>query len=147
IRTVERLARAMEECNKQWFFALSRLLLIDTQIAFAMERWKAKHGVKLVEWSDAWAQFEALNALGCYAHEHPTDIFPAIPETEVEFDAEGLGHPLLRESACVRNDVRLDSQLRFYLVSGSNMAGKSTLLRAIGVNAVLAAIGGPVRAA
>jgi DNA mismatch repair ATPase MutS len=146
VRYMERLLRAMEECNKQWFFALSRVLLIDTQVALAMERWKARHGAHLIQWLDAWAEFEALNSLGCYAHEHPDDVFPEIVADAVEIEASGLGHPLLRESACVRNDVSLNAKRKFYLVSGSNMAGKSTFLRTIAINAVLGAAGAPVRA-
>jgi hypothetical protein len=146
VRKLERLIGALEECDKQWFFALSRVLLVDTQFALAIERWKAAHGTELLDWLDAWAEFEALNALGCYAHERAEDVFPEIVKDRVEFEAEALGHPLLKASTCVRNDVHLGSERKFYLVSGSNMAGKSTFLRTIAINAVLAAAGAPVHA-
>ena len=76
-------------------------------------------------------------------HEHPGDVFPELIEGAPKFEANGLGHPLIAEDVCVRNNVRLDSSVKFYLVSGSNTAGKSTFLRAIGINAILAAAGGP----
>jgi hypothetical protein len=146
VRRLELLIRAVDQCGKEWFDGPSRLLVVRTQLALAIERWKARHGKDLRIWLDAWAEFEALSALGCYAHEHPNDVFPELLEGAVEFEAAGLGHPLLPENACVRNDVHLNEALKFYLISGSNMAGKSTLLRAIGVNAVLACAGAPVRA-
>jgi len=90
---------------------------------------------------------EALSALAGYAYEHPADPFPEFEEGGALFDAKGLAHPLLAESRAVRNDVRLGGELRLIVVSGSNMSGKSTFLRAIGMNAVLAFMGAPVRSA
>lgn len=146
IRKLDRLVRALDQCNKEWFYAISRALLVDTHLALAIERWKTVHKDHLSAWLDTWGEFEVLNALACYAHEHPTDVFPEMLNGVPAFEAVGLGHPLLPESECVRNEVRLDTVRRFYLVSGSNMAGKSTFLRAIGINAVLGAAGAPVRA-
>lgn len=146
VRRLERIIRAVAECNKEWFYGPSRLLLLHAQLALAGERWKVRHSRELTVWLEAWAEFEALNSLGGYAHEHPEDVFPEIAENATAFEASALGHPLLPEGACVRNDVELDGDRRFYLVSGSNMAGKSTFLRTMGVNAVLASAGAPVRA-
>jgi len=144
---LERLFHTVEQCNKDWFNGPSRLLLVRTQVGLEVERWKARHEKDLRTWLDAWAEFEALNSLGVYAHEHPEDVFPAIADDGITvFEASALGHPLLPESVCVRNDVHLDSARKFYLVSGSNMAGKSTFLRTIGINGVLASAGAPVRA-
>jgi DNA mismatch repair ATPase MutS len=89
---------------------------------------------------------EALCSLAGYAYEHPGDPFPEIAAEGACFDAEGLGHPFIPENSCVRNDVRLGPELRVLVVSGSNMSGKSTLLRTIGANAVLSMAGAPVRA-
>jgi MutS domain V len=146
IRKLDRLIQTMDQCNKEWSYAFSRALLVDTQLVLAIERWRARHGEDLRVWLDAWAEFETLSALACYTHEHPDDVFPEMLEVIAEFEATGLGHPLLPESACVRNDVHLNGTHRFYLVSGSNMAGKSTFLRTLGLNAVLASAGAPVRA-
>lgn len=146
VRQLDRLVRGFYQCDKEWFYAISRALLVDAQFALAIERWKARHAKDLAVWLEVWGEFEALNAIACYAHEHPADIFPEIVDGAPEFVAEGLGHPLIPERMCVRNGVRLDAAHRFYLVSGSNMAGKSTFLRTIGVSAVLGAVGAPVRA-
>jgi DNA mismatch repair ATPase MutS len=89
---------------------------------------------------------EALCSLASHAFEHPADPFPEFVTEPPYLEAEAIGHPLLREDRVVRNDVRLGGDLRLLLVSGSNMSGKSTLLRTLGVNAVLAQAGAPVRA-
>ena len=121
-------------------------LMYSVQVAFAAERWRAAHGASLRLWVDAIAQMEALLALAGYSFEHPADPFPEFVEGPASFEAEELGHPLVASELCVRNDVRIEAQMRVLLVSGSNMSGKSTLLRAVGLNVVLAMAGAPVRA-
>jgi DNA mismatch repair ATPase MutS len=91
-------------------------------------------------------ELDALLALASYGFENPEDVFPATIEEGALFEAEDLGHPLIPLDRVVRNDVKLGEPLRVLIVSGSNMSGKSTLLRAVGVNAVLALAGAPVRA-
>ena len=92
------------------------------------------------------AELEALGSLAGYAFENPADPFPEVlPDGPPHFDAVGLGHPLVSAATCVRNDVRVGGDVRLLMVSGSNMSGKSTLLRSVGANAVLALAGGPVR--
>jgi DNA mismatch repair ATPase MutS len=98
-------------------------------------------------WLAAVGELEALSSFAGYAAEHPEDVFPALIESEPLFDGEQIAHPLIARGAAVRNDVRLDSECRLLVVSGSNMSGKSTLLRAAGLNAVLAWAGAPVCAA
>jgi MutS domain V len=146
LRQLQRLVGACEQRRKDVFYQFSFFLGLGTQLALAIERWRSGHGADLAVWLDAWAEFEALNAIACYAYEHPRDVFPEIVEDATLFHAENLGHPLLPVRTCVVNDLHLDRESDFYLVSGSNMAGKSTWLRAIGVTAVLAAAGAPVRA-
>ena len=85
-------------------------------------------------------------SLGGYAYEHPADVFPEFVETSPCFEAEGLAHPLLPESGSVRNNLCFGDDLRVLIISGPNMAGKSTFVRAVGINAVLAQCGAPVRA-
>src|SRR5262249_20224959 len=102
-------------------------------------------GPAVGRWLAAVGEFEALSALAGYAFEHPADPFPEIA-AQACFESEGLGHPLLAADPCVRNDVKLGGELQVLLISGSNMSGKSTLLRAVGTNAVLALAGAPVRA-
>jgi hypothetical protein len=121
-------------------------LMYSVQVALAAERWRQAHGSAVRIWLRALGEIEALLALAAYSFEHPADPFPEFPRAGTCFEAEGIGHPLLPEAVCVRNDVRLCEEVRGLLVSGSNMSGKSTLLRAVGINAVLAMAGAPVRA-
>src|SRR5262249_32123673 len=107
---------------------------------------RTRSGQHVRAWLDAVGEFEALSALAGYAYERPADPFPEISGAEARFEAEGLGHPLLPEARCVRNDVALGGDVRLLMVSGSNMSGKSTLLRSVGVAAVMALAGAPVRA-
>jgi DNA mismatch repair ATPase MutS len=147
LRLLERLTNSIAECDKPYFDLPSQALIVRTQLCFAIEEWKSRHAEHLTRWLDAWAEFEVLAALSGYASEHPVDAFPQFQERRPTFVAHDLGHPLIPSQSCVRNHVSLDSSNRFYLISGSNMAGKSTLLRAIGLNAILAQCGAPVRAA
>ncbi|HEV3513847.1 MAG TPA: mismatch repair protein [Candidatus Sulfotelmatobacter sp.] len=121
-------------------------LMYSVQLAFAAERWRRAHGHAVRTWIAAVADMEALLSLAAYSFEHPADPFPEFTEGSAIFEAEELGHPLLPEAACVRNDVFIHGETRVLLVSGSNMSGKSTLLRAVGINTVLAMAGAPVRA-
>jgi len=121
-------------------------LMYSVQVAFAAERWRNAHGSALRLWTDAIGQMEALFSLATYSFEHPSDSFPLFIEGAASFDAEELGHPLVPATTCVRNNVSICGETRVLLVSGSNMSGKSTLLRAVGMNVVLAMAGAPVRA-
>jgi hypothetical protein len=115
--------------------------------ALAVEAWRRRHGAHVRGWVDALGRLEAGCSLAGYAFEHPADPFPELVDGGPIFDAAGLGHPLLPASSCVRNDLRLgEAAPSLLLLSGSNMSGKSTFLRAVGVNAVLAFAGAPVRA-
>jgi hypothetical protein len=128
----------------------SALLLFSPFLALAVERWRRVYGGRVGTWLAALAEFEATIALATYHFEHPEDPFPTIvadgARPKPVFDGTGLGHPLLPSRSMVRNDVRLTAPTQVLVVSGSNMSGKSTLLRTVGVNAVLAAAGAPVRA-
>jgi hypothetical protein len=122
------------------------LVLWDLHLSCAVERWRQVSGRALRRWLAAVGETEALTSLAGYHYEHPEDVFPDAATGKPFFDGEELGHPLLPEGVAVRNDVRLTGDLRALIVSGSNMSGKSTLLRTVGVNAVLAQAGAPVRA-
>jgi DNA mismatch repair ATPase MutS len=120
--------------------------MYSVQVAFAAERWRKAHGHAVRPWLRVVGEIEALLCLATYSYEHPEDPFPEFVEGAACFDATDLGHPLVPVAKCVRNDVRLSDGKRVFLVSGSNMSGKSTLLRTVGINAVLAMAGAPVRA-
>jgi hypothetical protein len=145
---LRRLVNRLDWQRNIFFTPIAMATLWGAQIAMAIERWRKLSGGHVREWIDAAGEFEALFALAGYSYEHPGDPFPVLMGAgEGELEAEALGHPLLDDAQCVRNSVRLGGELRLLIVSGSNMSGKSTLLRAVGLNVVLAWAGAPVRAA
>lgn len=150
-RRIARLQSRIDLLSAQanpFFAPLAFLLLWRLQCAFAIEDWRREHGPLIAGWIEAAGQFEALSSLASYACENPADPFPEIVEDDGPlFEAQGLAHPLLPAARAVPNDVHLNEATRLLLVSGSNMSGKSTLLRSVGVNVVLALAGGTVRAA
>lgn len=119
-------------------------LLWTTHWAFAIETWRLRNGASLGEWLRVIGELEALCALSAFAYEHPDAPFPEIVPDGAVFEGEGLAHPLLPPGQAVPNDAALGGRSRLYLVSGSNMSGKSTFLRTIGANAVLGLAGAPV---
>jgi len=132
--------------RNQAFAPVAFALLWHLHLPLAIETWRMKNGTFIGQWLDAIGEYEALCAIACYAFEHPADPYPELIEKGPVFDGEDLKHPLLSDDVCVPNDVRLDSSIRGWVVSGSNMSGKSTLLRTVGINAVLAFAGAPIRA-
>jgi hypothetical protein len=123
------------------------VLACRPQLAMLLDRWRQASGPAFGRWLAALGEVEALCALAAYSYECPDDPFPEVLDAGAVFEAEALGHPLFPRARCVRNDVSLgDGGPRLLIVSGSNMAGKSTFLRTVGVNAVLALAGAPVRA-
>ncbi|MFN0085941.1 MAG: MutS-related protein [Blastocatellia bacterium] len=146
IARLNRLIEILDSTRNQFFAPVAFLLLIHAHLAYAIDRWRRHSGPAVRDWLAAIGEIEALGSLAGYAFEHPADPFPEIMEGGACFEGGELGHPLLSETRCVRNDVRLGAALRVLIVSGSNMSGKSTLMRTIGVNAVLALAGAPVRA-
>ncbi len=146
IRRLARLIDILSSGHNQIFAPISALLLLGTQLAFAVERWRMRCGPAVPGWLDAVAEYEALSALATYTAEHAAHPFAELIDGDTVFDAQALAHPLLPASA-VANDVRLGGRdPHLLLISGSNMSGKSTLLRTVGLNAVLAQAGAPVRA-
>ncbi|MGA7524653.1 MAG: hypothetical protein WBW84_19545 [Acidobacteriaceae bacterium] len=147
LHRLERLFWGIAQRDKELIAVPSLLTAAGTQLVLAVERWRAKYQEQLRHWIDLWAEFDALNAIACYAFENPDHAFPELVDARRALRMDGLGHPLLPLDRCVRSDVILSESPRFWVLSGSNMAGKSTLLRAVGMNAVLAFTGAPIRAA
>ncbi len=145
IARLERLVEYLDWRGNNMFTAVARLLFWGTQFALAIEAWRQESGPHIEGWLRAVGEIEALCALSGYAYENPEDPFPELAETSC-FEAEGLGHPLVPRAELVRNDLSIGGDLRLLVVSGSNMSGKSTLLRSVGLNAALAQAGAPVRA-
>jgi hypothetical protein len=121
-------------------------LMYSVQLAYAVQRWRRRHGGAVRLWLEAVAEMEALLSLATYRYEHPGDVFPEFLEGEARVEAVKVGHPLIAAAKCVRNSLRMGGETRVLLISGSNMSGKSTLMRTVGVNTVLAMCGAPVRA-
>jgi DNA mismatch repair ATPase MutS len=121
-------------------------LMFSVQLAFVAEQWRKLHGSAVRSWLRVTGEIEALVSLAAYSYEHPADPFPDFTIGTASLDSREMGHPLIPAATCVRNDVSLPGGVGVLLISGSNMSGKSTLLRAVGVNVVLAMAGAPVRA-
>lgn len=147
IAKLNRLVAMLESRDHVLLRVFDPILLWTVQLAFAVEAWRIKSGPAIRQWLMAVGELEALSALAGYAYEHPADPFPEFIEGAAYFEGQAVAHPLLPEDRAVRNDVRIGGELRLIVVSGSNMSGKSTFLRAVGANAVLAQCGAPVRAA
>ncbi len=148
IARLRRLTDMLDSRDNPLVRALGPLVLWTTQVAMAVEAWHADNGPQVAAWLNAVSEIEALSSLANYAWEHPDDPFPAFVEDGCppRFEGEEMRHPLLAEDHSIPNSVRLADPLQLLIVSGSNMSGKSTLLRTVGVNAVLALAGAPVRA-
>jgi DNA mismatch repair ATPase MutS len=148
-RRIARLYRLLELLDSRGNLVLriiDPVALWTVHVAFAIEAWRRKSGPHLRGWLDVVGEMEALLSLAGRHYEHPADPFPEFTSESPCFDGEQLGHPLIPEARCVSNDLRLDGSLRVLVVSGSNMSGKSTLLRTVGTNVILAMAGAPVRA-
>jgi hypothetical protein len=138
---------AMLSARKNAIFALpAAFMLWGSQWAASIEAWRARAGADIPLWLDVIGEFETLVALASYAAEHPDNQYPDIVDDPARFEAKDLRHPALNDTA-VGNDLALNrTALMLIVVSGSNMSGKSTWLRTIGTNVVLALLGAPVRA-
>ena len=144
-----RLVDWFESRRNQLFAVIAWALLLPEQLSFAIEAWRARHGGAAAGWLSAIGEMEALASLATFSFEHPEYPFPELVANRESpsLSAGGLGHPLISAKVRVSNDVRLDADCRLLVVTGSNMSGKSTLLRSLGVNVALAQAGAPVCAA
>lgn len=144
IRSLEKWLEAADSRASMLHFVFAAAGLWDVHVAWGLERWRERAGAHVEDWFDALGELEALASLATLAHDHPDWAWPEFRDGTPGFEAEGLGHPLLSETVLRTSDVRLDPPGRFLLVTGSNMSGKSTLLRSIGLAAVLAQAGAVV---
>jgi hypothetical protein len=151
IKRLERVAEYVNSRHNPFARLVDVFTFWSAQLVFKAERWQEEFGPAIRGWLKAVGELEALTALAGYAYEHPADVFPAfvapVARNATLFDAGGISHPLLPAAKAVRNDIRLGDGLQLIVLSGPNMAGKSTFIRSVGVNAVLAQCGAPVRAA
>jgi hypothetical protein len=147
IARLNRRVEFLESAHNLFVRVFDFVIFYRLQFVLAAESWRRRHGRSLRQWIETVGELEALAALGGYTYEHPEDVFPEFVDQAPCFEAEGLAHPLIPRNRAVTNDLHLGRDLQLMIVSGPNMAGKSTFLRGIGVNAVLAQSGAPVRAA
>lgn len=147
-RRLGRLGRLMEHVDSRHnLFAriVDLFVLWDIHFAYAVEAWRRTSGAGLRRWLETVGEMEALSSLASYCYERPGAVFPELVTDAPMFQADGLAHPLLDQRA-VASNVLLAGAPQVLVVSGSNMSGKSTLLRTVGISAVLAQAGAPVRA-
>jgi DNA mismatch repair ATPase MutS len=146
IRKLNRVARFLEARRNFYVRPINPLVFYTAQFAFAAESWRRKFGASIRVWLDVVGEFEALAGLASYAYEHPSAVLPEFVGEGPFFEAQQFAHPLLPEKRAVRNDLRLDASVQLVIISGPNMAGKSTFVRAVGISAVLAQCGSVVQA-
>jgi MutS domain V len=147
IAQLGRLVARLDWQRNILFAPIAMAVLWSAQVAMAIERWRKVSGRHIREWIAITGEFEALCSLASYSYEHPADILPElVADPKGRFEAEAIAHPLMPDAHAIRNDVTLGGEVRLWIVSGSNMSGKSTLLRTVGINTVLAWAGAPVRA-
>ncbi len=144
IERLRRLVALLDARRNQFFAPIAALLLWTVHVAVAIERWRVRAGARAADWIDAVGEIEALSSLASFSFEHPEYAVPEIAVGEPRFEATALGHPLIPGDRRITNDLSLGGTLRLLVVSGSNMSGKSTMLRSVGIAAVLAMAGGPV---
>lgn len=145
IRHLDRWLEWLDSSDHLILRVIGPVVLYKQQIVMAIEAWRHKNGEAVGKWIWALAEFEALSSLSSVHYERPCWAFPKLDESaQAHFAASDLGHPLIATGVAVRNSLTLDSECRLMIVSGSNMSGKSTLLRAVGLNTVLAWAGAPV---
>jgi hypothetical protein len=123
---------------------LNSFLLYDIHCAFAIERWKLRNKEEVVAWLEVIAQMEVWNSMATFAYNHPEYNYPQIQEDAAQLIATGVGHPLIPAAECIRNDIGIGTPQQFLIITGSNMSGKSTFLRSVGSNLLLALCGMPV---
>ncbi|MEQ9407888.1 MAG: hypothetical protein RIK87_09170 [Fuerstiella sp.] len=132
--------------RNQFFMPVAWALGLFIHLPHRIERWRRSHGGRVREWLDAVTTLEVVTSVAGFNYEHEAWCLPQITEASREFTARQIGHPLLDPAACIRNDVTLTEQQPLMLISGSNMSGKSTLLRSVGTNLILAFCGARVNA-
>jgi hypothetical protein len=147
LRSLQRIGQLLEaRLNLLFSLTLGPVLFWDVHCAWAAIRWRARWGAGVRGWFEAIGEMEALASLAAFSQDRPAFAFPNLVDAPGVYRVEALGHPLLNESVAVSNDLLLNGPGSIVLLSGSNMSGKSTLLRAVGLSVVLARAGGPVPA-
>lgn len=145
--SISRLSKLMHELdqrNNMYVYAiLNGLFFWEIRQIMRIEGWKEQYAAELPRWLTAIAHMDALCSLGTFAYNHPDYVYPTIATGSFRLHAESMGHPLMNREKCVRNDINIEKRPFFIIITGANMAGKSTYLRTVGINYLLACIGMP----
>lgn len=148
IQALQQLSKELDRLdlrNNQFLYVLLEgSIFFQLQEIVRIERWKARYGQHISKWLETVGELDALCSLGTFAYNHPQYTYPELTEKPFCFLATQMGHPLMPASQCVKNDATIPSRPFFLIITGANMAGKSTYLRTIGVNYLLVCIGAPV---
>ena len=148
VQALQQLSKELDRLdlrNNQFLYVLLEgSIFFQLQEIVRIERWKARYGQYISEWLETVGELDALCSLGTFAYNHPQYTYPELTEKPFCFLATQMGHPLMPVSQCVKNDATIPSRPFFLIITGANMAGKSTYLRTIGVNYLLACVGAPV---
>ncbi len=148
IQALQQLSKELDRLdlrNNQFLYVLLEgSIFFQLQEIVRIERWKVRYGQHISEWLETVGELDALCSLGTFAYNHPQYTYPELTEKPFCFLATQMGHPLMPASQCVKNDATIPSRPFFLIITGANMAGKSTYLRTISVNYLLACIGAPV---
>lgn len=148
VQALQQLSKELDRLdlrNNQFLYVLLEgSIFFQLQEIVRIERWKVRYGQHINEWLETVGELDALCSLGTFAYNHPQYTYPELTEKPFCFLATQMGHPLMPVSQCVKNDATIPSRPFFLIITGANMAGKSTYLRTIGVNYLLACIGAPV---
>ena len=145
LKTLNRYAKLIALAKQEtWETPAEGSLFFQLRQIVRIERWKERYGMYLMNWLEAVGELDALCSLGTFAYNHPAYTYPTIADEPFRFLAKDMGHPLMPEAQCVKNDATIPSRPFFLIITGANMAGKSTYLRTIGVNYLLACMGCPV---
>lgn len=148
VQALQQLSKELDRLdlrNNQFLYVLLEgSIFFQLQEIVRIERWKVRYGQHINEWLKTVGELDALCSLGTFAYNHPQYTYPELTEKPFCFLTTQMGHPLMPASQCVKNDATIPSRPFFLIITGANMAGKSTYLRTIGVNYLLACIGAPV---
>ncbi|MEG1866241.1 MAG: hypothetical protein RR331_05150 [Bacteroides sp.] len=145
VRQLTKLMNALDQRNNVMLaMMLNGLFFWELRQIMRIERWKEQHAAELSRWLQAIGEMDAYCSLATFAYNHPQFIYPQVAPLPFDLQAQGMGHPLMQREKCICNDVRMDQRPFFIIITGANMAGKSTYLRTVGVNYLLACMGAPV---
>ena len=157
--SIGRLSKLMDELDQRnnafMYVILNGFFFWELRQIMRIEAWKEQYASELPRWLTAIGQVDALNSLATFAYNHPDCTFPTVlDKADIAANshsaasfclrAEALGHPLMNRDRCVRNDIDMEKRPFFIIITGANMAGKSTYLRTVGINYLLACVGAPV---